>query len=65
MDGGRQREDEGTAEEHYRLTQPETAPHCPVCGRYATYTGSTCDHDTGAVTILVRCRQDGEQQFDE
>jgi hypothetical protein len=57
--------DDGTAEEHYRLNQPETAPHCPVCGRYAKYAGSTFDHDTGAVTIQVLCRQDGEQRFDE
>ncbi|MGW8431313.1 hypothetical protein ACWGJ9_09315 [Curtobacterium citreum] len=58
-------EDDGTAEEHYRLTRPETAPHCPVCCRYAKYAGSTYDHDTGTVTVRVRCRQDGEQQFDE
>jgi hypothetical protein len=57
--------DDGTAEEHYRLNRPETAPHCPVCGRYARYSGSTYDDDTGAVTLQVLCKQDGEQQFDE
>ena len=35
----RSREDDGTAEEHYRLTHPESAPHCPVCVRYAKYAG--------------------------
>ncbi|WIE80958.1 hypothetical protein [Curtobacterium sp. MCSS17_016] len=60
-----QQEDDGTAEEHYRLTRPESAPHCPVCGRYAKYGGSTYDHHTGVVTLVVLCQRDGEQQFDE
>lgn len=64
-DARRAQQDDGTAEEHYRLTQPETAPHCPICGRYAKYAGSTYDHDTGAVTIRALCRQDGEQQYHE